>query len=58
VGKAVVDVLVECVHGGAEFRWCLRLIGGEQWGEDPIVHFGVEDREAQTVGGEVVGVGV
>ena len=58
MGKAVVDVLVKWVQGRAEFRRCLRLIGGEQWGEDPIVHFGVEDREAQTVGGEVVGVGV
>ncbi len=58
MGEAFVDVPIEGVQGGAEFGWCLGLVGGEEWGEDAVVDFGVEDGEAQTVGGEVVGVGV
>ena len=34
------------------------MINGEQWSQYPAVHLGVEDRDAHTIGGEHVGVGV
>ena len=41
-----------------EFGWCLGLVGGEERGQDSVVDLGVEDGEPQSVGGEIVGVGV
>ena len=58
VGESFVDVLVESVHGGAEFGWGLGLVGGEERGEDAVVDLGVEQGKPETVSGEVVGVGV
>jgi hypothetical protein len=46
VGESIGEVPIDGVECVAEFGWCLGLIGGEQWGQDPIVDFGVEDREA------------
>ncbi|HTT53771.1 MAG TPA: hypothetical protein VMH35_20440 [Streptosporangiaceae bacterium] len=43
-GEVAVDVLVNGVQGGAEFGWGWGLVGGQQWAEQPIVQFGVEDR--------------
>ena len=54
----MVDVVVDGAQGGTEVGWGLGLVGGEQRPEDAVVDFGVEDREAEAVGGEVVGVGV
>ena len=55
-GESLVDVLVDGVECGAEFGWGLGLVGGEEGGEDAVVDLGVEQREAQPVGGEVVGL--
>jgi len=44
---------------GAELgRRRLGLPGCEERSEDPVVDFGVEDGERESVGGQVVGVGV
>jgi hypothetical protein len=46
LGDVVGNVLVDGVECGAEVEWCLGLAGGEQWGQDAVADFGVEDREA------------
>jgi hypothetical protein len=56
VGEPVVDVLVDGVQGVAEGWWRLGLAGGEQGFEDAVVDLGVEDREAEAVAGQVIGV--
>ena len=55
---ALVDLLVDGAQGGAELGWGLGLADGEQQGQDAVVDFGVEDREGEAVGGEVVGIGM
>jgi hypothetical protein len=57
-GDPVVDVVFDGAQGGAELWWGLGLAGGEQGAQDAVADFGVEDRELQAVGGQVVGVGV
>ena len=54
----VLDVAVEGAQGLAEFGWGLRLVGGGERDEQPVVDFGVEDRDADAVAGECVAVGV
>ena len=41
-----------------EFGRCLGLVGGEERGQDSVVDLGVEDGEPESVGGQIVGVGV
>jgi hypothetical protein len=57
-GDPVVDVVFDGAQGGAELRWGLGPAGGEQRAQDAVADFGVEDRELQAVGGQVVGAGV
>src|SRR5215207_1812313 len=46
-------------HGASELDRCGWLIGGgEEGSQDPVVNFGVEDGDANAVGGEGVGVGL
>lgn len=56
-GDVVVDVLVDGPERGAQGRWCLGLVGGEQRAQQPVVQLGVEDRAADAVGGQDVAVG-
>jgi hypothetical protein len=58
VSQTLIDMQVEGVYGSAEFGWCLGLVGGDERAEHTVVDLGVEDCEAEPVGGEVVGVGV
>jgi hypothetical protein len=51
-------VVLDGGQGGAQGWRGLGLPGGEQRGQDAVVDLGVEDREREPVGGEVVGVGV
>ena len=37
--------------------WGGWLVGGQQWAQQPVVDFGVEDRKPQAVAGEPVAVG-
>jgi hypothetical protein len=41
----LVDVVVDGVECGAEPWWGLGLVGGEEWPQDSVVDFAVEDRE-------------
>ena len=52
----VGDGVVEHFQGLSDRQWRGWLVGGEQWPEEPVVEFGVEDREALPVVGEDVGV--
>jgi hypothetical protein len=51
-------VLVDGAQRLAQWRWGRWLVGGQQRDEDPVVDLGVEDREAEAVRGQGVGVGV
>ena len=58
LGHVVGDSPVEGAQGlpdGQRSRWA---VCGQQRAEQPVVHLGVEDREALPVRGEDVGVGV
>jgi hypothetical protein len=58
LGHVVGDSLVEGAQGlpdGQRSGWA---VCGQQRAEQPVVHLGVEDREALPVRGEDVGVGV
>jgi hypothetical protein len=57
VGQALGDRLVDGSERGTWFGWCVGLaVGGKQGCEDPVVDFGVEDRELGAVGGQGVAV--
>ena len=49
---------VEGGECGAEFDWCWWLVCGEEWAEEPVVDFGVEDGHPLPVGGQGVSVGM
>ena len=51
VSQTLVDVLVEGVQRGAEFGWCLGLVGGEERAQHALVDLGVETGETEPVGG-------
>src|SRR4051812_12759399 len=57
VGYVVLHVSVDCGQRGAEFAGCLRLVGRDEWGEEPVVDLGVEDGDPDAVVGEPVAVG-
>jgi hypothetical protein len=42
---------VDGAQNSAEFGWCLGLVGGEEGPQEPVVQFGVEDRDLEAVGG-------
>ena len=44
-GEPVVDVVLDGGQCATQGWRCLGLPGGEQWGQDAVVDFGVEDRE-------------
>jgi hypothetical protein len=58
VVDVAADVAVDGGQGVAEFGRCGWAVGAQQRSEQPVVEFGVEDRDALAVRGQVVGVGV
>ena len=60
--RALLDVFVDRGFEGferaADFDLGGWLVGVEQWSEQAVLEFGVEDRDADAFGGEEVGVAV
>src|SRR6266508_3598592 len=56
VADVVADGLVDDSQGVTQGWWRRWAIRGQQWGQEPVVELGVEDREASALGGEHVGV--
>src|SRR6266542_1157192 len=56
VAAVVADGLVDDSQGVTQGWWRRWAIRGQQWGQEPVVELGVEDREASALGGEHVGV--
>ena len=50
----VVDVAGDGRQRGAEFWWCLGLVRGGERDEEPVADRGLEDGDADAVGGEHV----
>jgi hypothetical protein len=48
----VVDVAGDGRQRGAEYWWCLGLVLGGEQDEEPVADLGVEDGDADAVGGE------
>jgi hypothetical protein len=58
VGGVGIDVAGDSGQGCSELGWGLGLVGGGERNEHPVVDLGVEDGDADAVGGEGVAVGV
>ena len=56
-GDVFLYGVVEGEQGAPDLGRCWWLVGLEQWSEDPVANLGIEDRDAEAVGGEGGGVG-
>src|SRR6266704_2711654 len=56
LADVVADGLVDDPQGITQGWWRRWAICGQEWGQEPVVELGVEDREAPALGGEHVGV--
>src|SRR6266498_191579 len=56
LADVVADGLVDDPQGITQGWWRRWAIRGQEWGQEPVVELGVEDREAPALGGEHVGV--
>src|SRR6266511_356324 len=53
-----VDVAGDGLEGGPELGWRLGLVCGDERDYEPVVELGIEDGDADALGGEHVAVGV
>lgn len=58
MGGVGVDVTGDGGQGGSELGWGLGLVSSGERDEHPVIDLGVEDSDADALGGELVAVGV
>ena len=58
LADVVIDVMVDHPEGLSEGEGCGWVVGGEQWSQESVVEFGIEDRDSLALVGADVGIGV